>query len=127
MWREIAKLPVGSLEISQVPVKREEGWICLTATGLNIIGRIGHKLFTNAELATKWRHYADKMGDPQIVDWKRDAGIWEGNIIQGTKLLTQQAPVKHAFEKVMQAIGLTSTPPLQQPASIVDAKEAVNG
>src|ERR1041385_944298 len=33
VWHEIAKLPVGTLEISQVPVKREEGWICLTATG----------------------------------------------------------------------------------------------
>jgi len=46
-------------------VKREEGWICLTATGLNIIGRIGHKLFTNADLERNWKQYAAKMGDPQ--------------------------------------------------------------
>ena len=43
MWREIAKIPVGTLEMSKVPVKREEGWICLSATGLNLIGRIGEK------------------------------------------------------------------------------------
>lgn len=121
VWHEIANLPLGTLEISQVPVKREEGWICLTATGLNIIGRVGHKLFTNAELLKNWKLYAAKMGDPQIIDWKRSAGIWQGNIVQGTKLLTQQGPVKHAFEQVTQAIGLTSPPALQQPASTVDA------
>ncbi len=96
MWKEIAKLPPGSLEISQIPVKREEGWICLTATGLNIIRRIGHKLFTNAELEKNWKEYAAKLGDPQIVDWKRDAKMWEGNIIQGNKLLTHQVPVRRA-------------------------------
>jgi DNA sulfur modification protein DndB len=125
VWREIAKLPVGTLEISQVPVKREEGWICLSATGLNLIGRIGHKLFTNAELATKWRSYADKLG--QSVDWKRDAPIWQGNIIQGTKLLTQQAPVKHAYEQILQAIGLINTLPISQQEIFTTATEVVNG
>jgi DNA sulfur modification protein DndB len=115
VWHEIAKLPLGTLEISQVPVKREEGWICLTATGLNLIDRIGHKLFTNAELLKNWKYYAGKMADPQTIDWKRRAGMWQGNIMQGTKLLTQQGPVKHAYEQVTKAIGLTSTPPLQQP------------
>lgn len=128
VWREIAKLPVGTLEMSQVPVKREEGWICLSATGLNLIGRIGHKLFTNAELATKWKHYAEKMGDPQIIDWKRDAAIWQGNIIQGTKLLTQQAPVKHAYEEILKAIGL-SNPTLGMPYgnATESGSEVVNG
>jgi DNA sulfur modification protein DndB len=127
VWSEIAKIPVGTLEISQVPVKREEGWICLTATGLNIIGRVGHKLFTNSELASRWKVYAAKMGDTQTIDWRRSAGVWEGNIIQGTKLLTQQAPVKHAYERVLQAIGLASATPVPQPANAVEAKETVNG
>ena len=39
-----------------------------TATGLNIIGRVGHKLFTNAELEKNWKQYAGKMGDPQTID-----------------------------------------------------------
>ena len=120
VWKEIAKLPPGSLEISQIPVKREEGWICLAATGLNIIGRIGHKLFTNAELEKNWREYADKLGDPQIVDWKREAKMWEGNIIQGKKLLTQQVPVRRAYEQVLQAIGLDNScaPAQQQPQHV---------
>lgn len=128
VWQDIARLPLGTLEISQVPVKREEGWICLTATGLNIIGRIGHKLFTNAELQKNWKQYAAKMCDPQIIDWRRDAAIWQGNIMQGNKLLTQQAPVKHAYERVLQAIGLTNTLPLlQSTTAAIETREAVNG
>lgn len=111
VWHEIAKLPLGTLEISQIPVKREEGWICLTATGLNIIGRIGHKLFTNAELERNWKQYAAKMGDSQIVDWRRDAAMWEGNIILGNKLLTQQVPLRRAYERVVQAVGLAEAAP----------------
>ena len=110
VWHEIAKLPSGGLEISQIPVKRDEGWICLTATGLNIIGRIGHKLFTNGELRNKWKEYAGRMGDPQVVDWKRSAKMWGDNIIQGNRLLTQQVPVRHAYEEVAKAIGLDIAP-----------------
>lgn len=110
VWREITKLQLGTLEISQVPLKRAEGWICITATGLNIIGRIGHNLFTNAGLEKNWRHYAAKMGDPAIVDWKRSAAIWQGNIMVGNRLITQQVPVRHAYEQVALAIGL----PIQQ-------------
>jgi DGQHR domain-containing protein len=128
VWHEIAKIPLGTLEISQVPVKREEGWICLTATGLNIIGRIGHKLFTNPELEKDWKAYARKMADPQIIDWKRSAPMWQGNIITGNKLLTQQVPVRKAYEQVIQAIGLANCiPPAQQPALVAEEKEAVNG
>lgn len=126
VWNEIAKLPVGTLEISQVPVKREEGWICLTATGLNIIGRIGHKLFTNGDLERNWRQYAAKIGDPQVIDWGRGAAIWQGNVIQGSKLLTQQGPVKRAFEHVAQAIGLASNSQAQQPAISFDPMGDVN-
>jgi DGQHR domain-containing protein len=108
VWNDIAKLPPGSLEISQIPVKREEGWICLTATGLNVIGRLGHKLFTNAELEKDWRQHASKLGDPTIIEWRRDAEFWQGNIIQGNKLLTQQVPLRRAYEKVAQAIGIAN-------------------
>ena len=67
------------------------------------------------------------MGDPQIIDWKRDAAIWQGNIIQGTKLLTQQAPVKNAYDKVLQALGLGNNFPLLLPEDPAVTKEAANG
>jgi DGQHR domain-containing protein len=106
VWKEVVKLSPGSLETSQIPGKRSEGWVCLTATGLNLIGRIGHTLFTRSELEPIWREYAVKLGDPQLVDWRRSAEIWQGNIIQGQKLLTQQVPLRNAVSKVAAAIDL---------------------
>lgn len=100
VWNEISKLPPETLEVSQIPVKRAEGWICLTATGLNLIGRIGHTMFSRGE--QNWKHYADKLAQ---IDWRRDAEMWQGSIIQGNKLLTQQGPLKVASEKICQAIG----------------------
>ena len=46
--------------------------------------------------------------------------MWEGNIIQGNKLLTQQVPVRRAYEQVMQAIGLANCIPAPQAANTVD-------
>jgi hypothetical protein len=49
----------GTLHTSQIPIKRQEGWVCLTVTGLNVIGRIGHQLFTSPELDVEWTTYAE--------------------------------------------------------------------
>lgn len=100
VWSEISKLPASGLEVSQIPDKRNKGWICLTATGLNIIGRIGHSLFKMGE--GNWKHYADKLGQ---IDWSRSASIWQDNIVQGNRILTQQSPLKRAVEKVQLEIG----------------------
>ena len=107
VWAQIAKLPTGTLEVSQVPGIRDQGWVCLSATGLNIIGRVGHKLFSTAELRTNWKEYAGRLG---AVEWKRSAAVWQGNIIQGQRLVTQQTPVKNAFKRVCAAIGLPGYP-----------------
>jgi hypothetical protein len=89
-------------------------------------GRIGHRLFTNAALQQNWKHYAAKIADPLTIDWKRSAQMWQTNIIQGNKLLTQQGPVKRAYEQVAHAVGLPGAMPVQQPADAPDTKEAVN-
>jgi hypothetical protein len=87
----------------EIPVKREEGWVCLTATGLNLIGRVGHELFMNH--GTGWREYADKLAD---LDWRKTADIWQGNIIQGTKVMTQQGLLHKAFDAIRGEIGLST-------------------
>jgi DNA sulfur modification protein DndB len=112
VWARIAKLPTGTLQVSQIPGIRDEGWICLSATGLNIIGRVGHRLFSTGELQQEWREHARKLAD---IDRKRSAQIWQGNISQGTRLVTQQTPVKNAFKRVCAAIGL--------PGYVVDETE----
>lgn len=103
VWKEIAQLDPDALVASQIPKRREEGWICLTATGLNIIGRVGHSLFTNPSLEGRWEEFADRLGQ---VDWRRSADLWQGTIIQSGRIVTQQAPVKAAFRKVCEVIGL---------------------
>lgn len=103
VWREIAQVRPGTLEASQIPAKREQGWVCLTATGLNLIGRVGHQLFTNS--VADWPNYVTELGQ---VDWRKSAAIWQDNIIQGQKVMTQQGPLHKAFERLSTEIGLAS-------------------
>jgi DNA sulfur modification protein DndB len=100
IWKEISVLPVDGLEVSQVPAKRQEGWVCLTATGLNMIGRVGHDLFSKGE--KDWKSCVAKFAD---MDWKRDAEFWADNIVQNGKILTAQAPLKVAYAKTLARIG----------------------
>lgn len=102
VWKEIARLP-DSIEAGKIREFRGQGWVCLTATGLNLIGRVGYRLFSvNAE--KNWKPYADKLA---LLDWRREAEIWQGNIVLDNKIVTQQAGLKGALPKVCQAIGLS--------------------
>lgn len=103
IWKQIASLPVDTLEKSQVAQKRQEGWICLTATGLNIIGRVGYHIFSNGKLKTRWREYARQLA---ALDWSREAVIWRNTIVQSGKILTAQTAVRNAFRAVKEAIHL---------------------
>jgi len=111
VWAEIAKVKPGSLEASRIPALREEGWVCLTATGLNLIGRIGHELFTHH--TDVWKSYCDKLGE---INWRKTASIWQGNIIQGAKIQTQQTPLHGAFKAICSVIGLNPKNSIPTPA-----------
>ena len=102
-------LKAGSLEASQIPAKREQGWVCLTATGLNLIGRVGHKLFTDGR--DDWQTYADALAR---IDWRKSAEIWRGNIIKSNKVMTQQVPLREGYLKVLVEIGLRVPDPQTQ-------------
>lgn len=101
VWKDIAQVKPGTLEASQIPARREQGWVCLTATGLNLIGRVGHQLFTNN--VSRWKAYANRLGQ---IDWRKSAPIWQGNIIQGQKVMTQQGPLNKAYQALCEAIEL---------------------
>ena len=100
--KQISQLPTDSPERGQIPKFREAGWVCLTATGLNILGSIGHELLTH--FTKDWQKYADKLAD---VDWRRSADIWQGNIISAGRMNTQTMPLKDAVNKVRAVIGLS--------------------
>jgi DGQHR domain-containing protein len=106
--REIAQLDTKT-QLGKIPHYRAEGWVCLTATGLNVIGRVGHALFNDQK--GDWKTYAARLGK---IDWARAAPIWQGNIVQSGKLTTQQAPLRAAYRNVMVELGLA--PPMAQAA-----------
>ena len=113
---DIAKLDAKT-QLGKIPQFRAEKWICLTATGLNVIGRVGHQLYLDHH--DDWEDKAKALG---ALDWSRDAAIWQGNIVQSGKLQTQQVPVRTAYKKVLSAIGLgTGMLPFDEPAEQVMA------
>ncbi len=100
VWKEISELKPG-IQSSRIAQLREEGWVCLTATGLVVIGTIGYDLFSNS--IPDWHSYAERLAG---IDWRRSADIWRGNIVldNGSMALGQSA-VKAAIQKVCSAIG----------------------
>lgn len=99
--KQISELDAG-VELNKIPAYREQGWVCLTATGLNVIGRIGHELFRDKY--PNWQDYAQAIG--KKIDWNRTAEIWKDNIVREGKIITSQGPLKQAVATVRKAIGL---------------------
>jgi DGQHR domain-containing protein len=102
---EIANISPDSPKKSRIPKFREEGWVCLTATGLNVIGIIGYELFTNEN--KDWEFFVDKLGE---LNWNRKSDYWDGTIILSGRMMTQTGPTRRAAEKVMISIGLKLPP-----------------
>jgi DNA sulfur modification protein DndB len=97
---EIAPLPPGTPR-NIIKDRRAEGWICLTATGMVIIGRIGYELFR--DMRSDWREVAKRLGK---LNWSRESALWRNNIVRAGKMTTQRAPVRLAVENVRREIGL---------------------
>jgi DNA sulfur modification protein DndB len=97
---EIAALPPGTPR-NVIKDRRAEGWICLSATGMVIIGRIGHELFKKQR--GNWKDTVRRLGD---VDWSRNGELWQNNIVRDGKITTQRAPVRSAVDNVRIAVGL---------------------
>lgn len=101
VFRNIVGVPPTGVASMKIADLRSEGWVCLQATGLVVIGRIGYELIKND--IVDWESYVDRLGE---IDWRRTSAIWQGNIIQNGKVMTQQGPVKGAVAAVRSAIGL---------------------
>lgn len=110
--KEIASVPAGGVASQRIPDLRAEGWVCLQATGLVVIGRIGYELLKTQ--ASDWEARVDRLG---TIDWRKTGPIWQGNIIQGGKIMTQQGPVKGAVAEVRKAIGLAQPTEVREPTA----------
>ena len=116
-------MPPG-LQHAKLKQIRSRGYVCLTASGLNIIGRIGHELILNHQ--SDWKEYTKRLGK---LDWLKSNALWadivqpkkdrEGNVVTEEvtvdghmekrpvmQLVTNRAPLNRAILKASAAIGL---------------------
>ena len=123
-WGEIVGLQGGGPEANKIPGFREE-YLNMTATGLNIIDRVGHVVFNNAAADPQMR--SDYFGRLADLDWKRSSPFWSGTVIaEGTtKIVTNRAPLDHAFHRVRKEIRIPSdwlTPGMRRRADALDVQ-----
>ena len=140
VWKEASQVPPG-IQHAKLKQMRSRGYVCLTATGLNIIGRIGHELLASG--APDWKQYAFKLAQ---LDWRKSNTLWAdvvqpkkdklGNVVmedvqvdgQSEKrpvmqLVTNRAPLNRAIYKASQAIGLMPLPPSEMPDADTPGEE----
>jgi len=73
------------------------------------------------ERIADWQHYADKLAE---LDWRKSSEMWQGNIIRGDKVMTQQVPLRLGYEAALAAIGLSKRPALQAAVAELSAATA---
>jgi DNA sulfur modification protein DndB len=101
-WNSIVALPTAGGPANQVVDFRSE-YVNMTATGLVVIGHVAYEIEKSPD--QEWR--TDKyVALATKIDWRRDAEIWQGNIINEDKITTTRAPGRQAATRVMKAIGL---------------------
>ncbi|WP_158290249.1 DNA sulfur modification protein DndB [Ramlibacter sp. WS9] len=102
---EIAALKPDALAVnSRIPALRDEGWICMTTTGLQIIGCLGHDALQDPKIDAE--EIAQKIG---ALDWSRTNPLWKDALIGADgKILTQSPSVQEALRRARQAVGLTT-------------------
>ncbi|WP_229400877.1 DNA sulfur modification protein DndB [Micromonospora okii] len=102
-WSTIVTLPRSGGVANQIPDFRAQ-YINMTATGLNIIGRLGYEINKEPSESIRRQRYIDLATQ---IDWKRAAPIWRNNIISGdNKISTQRGPVNAAAIAVKTTLGL---------------------
>jgi DGQHR domain-containing protein len=101
VFKHISNLSTQSPERGQIEKSREAGWVCLSGTGLNVLGCLGYDLFTYG--VGNWKHYVSELIN---IDWSRSASLWQGNIIQNGKMMTQMPSMRAAAEQLEREIGL---------------------
>ncbi len=82
VMNELAQIKPG-VEANRIPIRRNEGWLCLTASGLVIMGLIGHEVLAKGD--DNWKNYAHKLG---VLDWNRSAEHWQGVLVNDGKMIT---------------------------------------
>ncbi len=77
----------------------------MTATGLVIIGHVAYEIEKNPDAGWREERYVDLATK---VDWRRNAEMWQGNIITEDKISTVRGPGRVAAQAVMKELGIKS-------------------
>jgi DNA sulfur modification protein DndB len=101
-WDAIVELPTAGGPAHQVPDYRQH-YINMTATGLVIIGHVAYEIEKNPDATWREARYRDLATK---IDWRREAPIWQGNIITDGKISTVRGPGRVAARAVMKQIGV---------------------
>lgn len=138
VWKEVSMISPG-LQYAKLQQIRSRGYVCLTASGLNIIGRIGHELLLNHP--ADWKEYALRLAK---LDWLKSGALWEdivqpkkdklGNVVTEEftagghserrpimQIVTNRAPLNRAILKASAAIGLGQIALEEQPEAAGEA------
>lgn len=101
VFREVATMSPDLMK-TRIPAYRDEGWVCLSATGLNMIARLGYEMLRDEE--PEWREYVSMLSE---IDWRRSAPIWRGNVVSedGSRVLTAHKSFRAGVEVLKQQIG----------------------
>lgn len=96
-----------SIQMTKIPALRSE-YLILNSAGINIICRIGYLILQEKARLEQMDFYIDGLSK---IDWKKNAAIWQGSIIQvnekgGFKIATSNSTMKEAVKKVKQLIQL---------------------
>jgi DGQHR domain-containing protein len=104
LLREVSTLTPDLMK-TRVPAFRDEGWVCLSATGLNMIARLGYEMTKDGE--ENWQEYVARMSK---IDWRRSAPIWRGNVVSedGDRVLTAHKSFGAGVKVLKSEIGWSS-------------------
>ncbi|MDX1935035.1 MAG: DNA sulfur modification protein DndB [Capsulimonadales bacterium] len=103
-WKAIAESKGAQSQVD-IPEHRAN-YVDLTATGLQVISRVGYSIMWMNRRKGGRDDREELIMQLAMLDFKRNAEIWQGNIIEGGNLKTNNMPVKKAVEAVKRAIGI---------------------
>ena len=103
-WNAIVALPTSGGPANQVVDYRRQ-YINMTATGLVIIGHVAYEIEKNPDAAWREERYVNLATK---IDWRRNAQMWQGNIITEDKISTVRGPGRVAAQAVMRELGIKS-------------------
>ena len=119
--KEISEMPVDLMK-TRIPAMREEGWVAMSAAGINMIARVAYLMMRDGE--PNWKEYARKLGG---IDWRRTGEIWRGIVVSddGSRILTAHKAFRLGVEAILEEIKWTPKVQNLEPTDAADIDDPV--